>query len=101
MKIRHNTFLLRVNLAGPFPNATLHMAGRPTQFGISEDEVDDVIEAALAMSNIHLDGFHFHSISNNLDSNLHVDVVKLYFKKQRHGLKNINFLSNISILVVA
>ena len=78
---------MRVNLAGPFPNATLHMAGRPTQFGISEDEVDDVIEAALAMPNIHLDGFHFHSISNNLDSNLHVDVVKLYFKKQRHGLK--------------
>ncbi len=45
MKIRHKIyFLLRVNLAGPFPNATLHMAGRPTQFGISEDEVDDVIE---------------------------------------------------------
>ncbi|MGS0652543.1 siderophore biosynthesis PLP-dependent protein, partial [Staphylococcus arlettae] len=32
--------LLRVNLAGPFPNATLHMAGRPTQFGISEDQID-------------------------------------------------------------
>ncbi len=44
-----------------------------------EDEVDDVIEAALAMPKIHLDGFHFHSISNNLDSNLHVDVVKLLF----------------------
>ena len=47
---------------------------RPTQFGISEDEVDDVIEAALAMPNIHLDGFHFHSISNNLDSNLHLEI---------------------------
>ncbi len=34
------------------------MAGRPTQFGISEDEVDDVIETVLAMPNIHLDGFH-------------------------------------------
>ncbi|MDE5042249.1 staphyloferrin B biosynthesis decarboxylase SbnH [Staphylococcus aureus] len=96
--------LLRVNLAGPFPNATLHMAGRPTQFGISEDEVDDVIEAALVMPNIHLDGFHFHSISNNLDSNLHVDVVKLYFKKakswsekHRFPLKHINLGGGIGV----
>ncbi|MGT0243689.1 hypothetical protein ACVNP1_01680 [Staphylococcus aureus] len=74
---------------------------RPTQFGISEDEVDDVIEAALAMPNIHLDGFHFHSISNNLDSNLHVDVVKLYFKKAKSwSEKQSHFHSNISILVV-
>ena len=75
--------LLRVNLAGPFPNATLHMAGRPTQFGITEEEVDDVLALALSMPHIHVDGFHFHSISNNLDSQLHVDVMRLYFQKAK------------------
>ncbi|MGJ5711518.1 siderophore biosynthesis PLP-dependent protein, partial [Staphylococcus equorum] len=60
--------LLRVNLSGPFPNATLHMAGRPTQFGISENEVEQAIKLALELPHINLEGFHFHSISNNLDA---------------------------------
>ncbi|KMS34669.1 diaminopimelate decarboxylase, partial [Staphylococcus aureus] len=67
------------------------MAGRPTQFGVSEDEGDDVIEAALAMPKNQVDGFHFHSISNNIDSNLHVDVVKLYFKKAKGWNENHRF----------
>ncbi|MBF0840649.1 staphyloferrin B biosynthesis decarboxylase SbnH [Staphylococcus lentus] len=96
--------LLRVNLAGPFPNATLHMAGRPTQFGISENEVDEVIKETLAMPSIQLDGFHFHSISNNLDAELHLNVIKLYFnkakawsKKHHFPLKHINIGGGIGV----
>ncbi len=44
------------------------------------------------MPKIHLDGFHFHSFCNNLDSNLHVDVSEIFIlKKQRHGLKKHRF----------
>lgn len=75
--------LLRVNLAGPFPNATLHMAGRPTQFGISEDQIDAAIALALELPHIQLEGFHFHSISNNLDAQLHVEMMRLYFQKAK------------------
>ena len=75
--------LLRVNLAEPFPNATLHMAGRPTQFGISEEQIDSAIALALELPYIQLEGFHFHSISNNLDAQLHVEMMRLYFQKAK------------------
>ncbi|MBA8764327.1 type III PLP-dependent enzyme [Staphylococcus coagulans] len=77
------SILLRANLSGPFPEATLHMAGRPTQFGISEEDMDTVIQKALALPHIHLEGFHFHSISNNLDAELHLRVMALYFQKAK------------------
>lgn len=80
---RQQSILLRANLSGPFPEATLHMAGRPTQFGISEEEMDTVIQKALALPYIHLEGFHFHSISNNLDAELHLRVMALYFQKAK------------------
>ncbi|ARJ51184.1 type III PLP-dependent enzyme [Staphylococcus lutrae] len=77
------SILLRVNLAGPFPGATLHMAGQPTQFGIDESDVDSAIAMALQMPRIQLDGFHFHSISNHLDAKRHLAVMALYFKKAK------------------
>lgn len=96
--------LLRVNLSGPFPNATLHMAGRPTQFGISENEVEQAIKLALELPHINLEGFHFHSISNNLDAALHLDVMRLYFHKAKiwseafqFPLKHINIGGGIGV----
>lgn len=83
--------LLRVNLSGPFPNATLHMAGRPTQFGISENEIDEAIQRALHLKHVQLQGFHFHSISNNLDAELHVNVMRLYFEKAKQWAKTYDF----------
>lgn len=56
--------LLRVNLAGPFPDATLAMAGRATQFGIDERLLPDAVAAARTLPGIHLAGFHLHSVSN-------------------------------------
>lgn len=90
--------LLRVNLSGPFPNATLHMAGRPTQFGISENEVEQAIKLALELPHINLEGFHFHSISNNLDAALHLDVMRLYFHKAKIWSETFQFpLKHINI----
>jgi len=80
---RNVSILLRVNLRGPFPSATLYMAGKPTQFGIDETNIDEAIEYALTHPNIQLEGFHFHSISNNLDDGRHLELMKIYFQKAK------------------
>lgn len=70
--------LLRVNLRGPLPQATLAMGGRPTQFGIDEEMVPEAIQLAKQSSQVQLEGFHFHSLSNNLDAAQHVRLVQYY-----------------------
>ncbi|SMO90217.1 type III PLP-dependent enzyme [Melghirimyces algeriensis] len=73
--------LLRVNLRGPFPSATLHMAGRPTQFGINEEEIPQAVRLAQELDGVKLEGFHFHSLSNNLDVERHIQLLHLYVNK--------------------
>ncbi|PXY31078.1 type III PLP-dependent enzyme [Prauserella muralis] len=70
--------LLRVNLAGPFPAATLAMAGRPTQFGIDERLVTEAVVAAKELPGLRLAGFHLHSLSNNLSPEAHLEMLELY-----------------------
>ncbi|MEV5541048.1 type III PLP-dependent enzyme [Saccharopolyspora shandongensis] len=70
--------LLRVNLAGPFPTATLAMAGRPTQFGISEEVLPDAVAAARTLPGLRLVGFHLHSLSNNLSAPAHLELLEHY-----------------------
>ncbi|WP_053366312.1 type III PLP-dependent enzyme [Bacillus sp. FJAT-27245] len=91
---QHNkkvSILLRVNLRGPFPSATLHMAGRPTQFGIDEAQIEEAIQLALSYESIQLEGFHFHSISNNLDNKRHIELIRIYFQKARHWSEKYEF----------
>ncbi|MGC5327706.1 type III PLP-dependent enzyme [Brevibacillus sp. SYSU BS000544] len=75
------SILLRVNLAGPFPQATLAMAGKPTQFGIDESEIGEAIQLALSCEHVSLEGFHLHSISNQLDDQSHLSLIEYYFDK--------------------
>lgn len=70
--------LLRVNLAGPFPAATIAMAGAPTQFGIDETRLPEAVATAGDLPGIRLQGFHLHSLSNNLDADAHLDLLELY-----------------------
>ncbi|MEJ2865740.1 aldolase/citrate lyase family protein [Actinomycetospora flava] len=70
--------LLRVNLAGPFPDATIAMAGRPTQFGIDEADLPAAVAAATDLPGIRLAGFHLHSLSNNLDPATHLAMLGHY-----------------------
>ncbi len=70
--------LLRVNLAGPFPTATLAMAGRPTQFGIEEPTLAEAVATARSLPHVRLAGFHLHSLSNNLSADAHLDLLRLY-----------------------
>lgn len=75
--------LLRVNLAGPLPQATLKMAGSPTQFGIDEHELPAAIAAAARCDHLDVQGFHLHSLSNSLDHTRHLELIGLYLSKLR------------------
>ncbi|WP_328803690.1 type III PLP-dependent enzyme [Paenibacillus puerhi] len=70
--------LLRVNLRASFPEATLVMAGKPTQFGIDEVDIPEAIALARSLPHLSLEGFHLHSISNNLDASLHARLIAVY-----------------------
>lgn len=73
--------LLRVNLRGPFPAATLSMAGRPTQFGIDEEALASAVKLAKEAPGVRLAGFHLHSLSNNLSPQAHLEMLDLYRRK--------------------
>lgn len=79
--------LLRVNLRGPFPSATLAMAGRPTQFGIDEAIIPEAIRMACSLEGVKLQGFHFHSLSNNLDAGKHIELVSYYLQIVKNWIK--------------
>lgn len=81
------SILLRVNLRGSVPNAQLKMAGVPTQFGIDEVEVPNVIGLAKSLPNVKLLGFHFHAMSNNGDSKTHANFVDHCFDRAKHWRK--------------
>ncbi|OCA84981.1 type III PLP-dependent enzyme [Pseudobacillus wudalianchiensis] len=83
--------LLRMNLRGPFPSATLHMAGRPTQFGIDEAQAEEAIQLALSCPSLQLEGFHFHSISNNLNHKRHIELINIYFEKAKDWSQKYDF----------
>lgn len=83
--------LLRVNLAGPVPGATITMGGQPTQFGIDEAEIDEAVGALAACPHLRFDGFHLHTVSNNLDATAHSDFCLEALRRarsiaDRHGL---------------
>ena len=84
--------LLRVNLAGPFPEATLAMAGRPTQFGIDESALPAALDAVTTLPGLRFAGFHLHSLSNNLSAPAHLALLEYYRDtvrawEQRHGVR--------------
>lgn len=63
--------LLRVNLAGPVPGATLTMGGAATQFGIEQSAIPDALAVLRDCRALRFEGFHFHTISNNRDAAAH------------------------------
>jgi diaminopimelate decarboxylase len=75
--------LLRVNLRGPLPAATLKMSGAATQFGIDESDIPYAVTIARESRNVELMGFHFHSLSNNLDAESHLLVIARYITRAK------------------
>jgi 2-[(L-alanin-3-ylcarbamoyl)methyl]-2-hydroxybutanedioate decarboxylase len=89
--------LLRVNLAGPVPGATLTMGGASTQFGISQAALPEAIGLLRDCPALQLDGFHFHTVSNNRDATGHaalcameLDLARTWASKHGLDLKIVN-----------
>ncbi|TVX93752.1 type III PLP-dependent enzyme [Paenibacillus agilis] len=78
---RPTQILLRINVrTNSLPKTKISMGGRPTQFGLDEQLLEEAISILRDVENTHvqLSGFHFHSLSNNLHAELHVDMVQFY-----------------------
>ena len=89
--------LLRVNLAGPVPGATLTMGGLPTQFGIPQDVMPEAIALLRDCPALRLEGFHFHTVSNNRDAMGHaalcameLDLARTWASEHGLNLKIVN-----------
>lgn len=75
--------LLRVNLAGPVPGATLTMGGAPTQFGIAQADVPHALTLLAQCPALRFEGFHFHTVSNNRDAAGHAALCAMEVKLAR------------------
>lgn len=76
--------LLRINLRGStLPRTKIVMGGGPSPFGIDEEAVEEAIELIRVEGAgvVRLSGFHFHSLSNNMDARLHAEMIELYLQK--------------------
>ncbi|SFC47430.1 type III PLP-dependent enzyme [Streptomyces aidingensis] len=67
---------LRVNPERIPVTGSLHMGGVPSQFGVAEPDVPQVLEQARKLPGVELTGFHIHAASNNLDAAAHADYLR-------------------------
>ncbi|OHU97352.1 diaminopimelate decarboxylase [Pseudoalteromonas byunsanensis] len=70
--------LLRVNPSFELPDATLQMAGKATQFGIEQSELEEILGELGSYPNLRVVGFHFHCISNNLREKTQIKAIEKY-----------------------
>lgn len=73
--------LIRVNLSTNVSDSHIRMSGVPTQFGVDERDIPQIIVKALGMKYIEIKGFHFHAMSNNLDADAHLRFVEMSIEK--------------------
>ncbi|NUW41901.1 alanine racemase [Nonomuraea rhodomycinica] len=67
---------LRVNPASIPVTGALRMGGVPSQFGVAEPDVPDVLRAAARLPGLDLVGFHVHAASGNLDADAHAAYLR-------------------------
>lgn len=85
--------LLRINLrSNILPQTKIVMGGGPSPFGIDEESVDEAMELIRVegAGSVRLCGFHFHSLSNNMDARLHAEMIELYLQKVEHWQQQYN-----------
>jgi len=70
--------LLRVNVGASLPDATLFMAGGQSQFGIDERLMPEMAALSQTLEHIRVEGFHLHSLSNNLSFEKHLELLAYY-----------------------
>lgn len=73
--------LIRINLSTNVSESHIRMSGVPTQFGVDERDIPELIKKALELDHIEIKGFHFHAMSNNLDAEAHVTFIEMCIEK--------------------
>ncbi|ANU09529.1 pyridoxal-dependent decarboxylase [Planococcus antarcticus DSM 14505] len=73
--------VVRVNLQDNVSNSYLKMAGVPTQFGVAERDIPQLLKKLSLSPNLEVRGFHFHAMSNNLDAEAHVRFIAVCLEK--------------------
>jgi len=74
--------LLRMNVALEGIGGTrLMMGGKPTPFGLDEEELPAALSELAASPRLSLHGFHFHLMSHQLDVDNHLALMRLYLEK--------------------
>lgn len=72
--------LLRMNIAVDGVEATrLAMGGKPSPFGLSEDQLSDALCVVNRSTHLNLKGFHFHLMSHQLCRHNHLKLMAHYF----------------------
>ena len=67
---------LRVSPKRTMLTKSISIGGAKTVFGVAEDDVPAIVETIHSLDSVHLVGFHFHALSNNLDVPLHVKYIQ-------------------------
>ncbi|MCP3747219.1 type III PLP-dependent enzyme [Paenibacillus sp. A3M_27_13] len=76
--------LLRINLrSSTLPRTRIVMGGGPSPFGMDEESVEEAVRVIReeGAGLVCLCGFHFHSLSNNVDARLHAEMIEMYLQK--------------------
>lgn len=68
--------LIRVNVSHRVSNSSHKMAGVPTQFGIEENKIPEILNKMNLFPYIVVKGFHYHAMSNNLLAHEHLTFVE-------------------------
>lgn len=61
--------LLRINPATAPRHFGVSFSGRASQFGVDEEDLEEAVDAVLALPHLQLVGFHIFSGTNSLDAN--------------------------------
>ncbi|GAA3128988.1 hypothetical protein [Streptosporangium carneum] len=67
---------LRVNPAEIPVTGSLLMGGVPSQFGVAEPDVPEVLREAVRLPGLDVVGFHVHAASGNLDADSHAAYLR-------------------------
>lgn len=77
--------LIRINPATAASRFGVNMAGKPSQFGIDEEEFDAAIAHVKALPHLDLVGFHIYAGTNSLNADAIVDNFATCLRLFRHG----------------
>lgn len=75
---RRQGVLLRINPVDTPRQFGVNMAGKPSQFGVDEEEMEQAIDRLLALEGIELLGFHIYSGTNSLSDEAIVENISIF-----------------------